>query len=64
MNIWYFSSEQIFENSLQQKARPSICFKTRARVFQILVHWALEALRETKSLTQKFAQKFKKLVSD
>ena len=66
MNIWYISSEQIFENSFREKARPSICFKTPARVFQTLVHWGLESLRENQKLDwefEKFGQVFKKLVS-
>ena len=53
------------QSSLRQKAGPSICFKTRSRVFQTLVRWAFEALKENQKLVrefEKFAQVFKKLV--
>ena len=54
----------IFKNSLQQKAVPSICFKTRGQVFQTLVLWAFEALIENQKLDrefEKFGQVFKNL---
>ena len=31
------SPDQILKNSLQEKTRPSVCSKTRGRVFQLLV---------------------------
>ena len=46
--------DQVFKNSLWQKTRPSICFKTPGRVFQLLVRWAFEALRENQKLDQEF----------
>ena len=31
------SPDQILKNSLRQKTQPSVCIKTRGRVFQLLV---------------------------
>ena len=57
--------DQIFKNSLPQKAGPSTCFKKRSRVFQTFVRWAFEALKENQKFDwefEKFGQVFKKLV--
>ena len=58
-------SDPIFQNFLRQKARPSICFKTRGRISETLDLWAFGALRENQKLDlqfEKFGQIFKKLV--
>ena len=58
-------SDQIFQNFVRQKARPSICFKTRGRICEALVLCAFEALTENQKFDlefEKFGQLFKKLV--
>ena len=50
-------TNQIFKNAIQQKARPSICFKNRG--------WVFQTLRENQKLErefEKFGKVFKKLV--
>ena len=57
-------TKKIFENSLGQETRLSICFKTRSYVFQTFVRLAFEVLRENRKLDrefEKFGQVFKKL---
>ena len=54
-------TNQIFKNSLRQKAQPSICFKTRNQVIQTLVRRVFEGLENQKLNPEfeKFGQVFK-----
>ena len=58
-------TDQIFKKSLRQKAQQSLCLKTRGRLFQPLIRWAFETLRENQEPDrefQKFGRVFKKLI--
>ena len=43
-------TEQIFKNSVQQKDRLSICFKTRSDFSKTFIYWAFEALSQNQKL--------------
>ena len=47
-------TNQIFKKSLRQKAQQSLYLKTCGRVFQPLIRWAFEILRENQEPDREF----------